>query len=185
MAEYISFDPNVEVLGQSMMSVIAGMSASARPLLAKYGLDALEADKWYKLQPILDFYREVSQSKNAKLNLTSTGTKVPEKTIFPPEIDSIQKAFQSLDEAYHINHRNGDIGHYHTTIVNNRQIDVLAETPFPCDLDGGLETFNPPGYFPVKTTLQPRPEHRDHFDRQYQLFRDAYPALKPLFARMV
>lgn len=138
MAEYISFDPNVEVLGQSMMSVIAGMSASARPLLAKYGLDALEADKWYKLQPILDFYREVSQSKNAKLNLTSTGTKVPEKAKFPPEIDSIQKAFLSLDEAYHINHRNGDIGHYHTTIVNNRQIDVLAETPFPCDLDHGI-----------------------------------------------
>jgi hypothetical protein len=138
MAEYVSFDPNVEVLGQSMLSVIAGMSASARPLLAKYGLDKLEAEKWYKLQPILDFYREISQSKNAKLNLTSTGTKVPENAIFPPEIDSIQKAFLSLDDAYHINHRNGDIGHYTPTVVNSRQIDVLAETPFPCDLDYGI-----------------------------------------------
>jgi hypothetical protein len=49
---------------------------------------------------------------------------------------------------------------------------------------GEFDTFNPPGYFPVKTILQPRPEYRDHFDLQYGLFRDAYPALKPLFARM-
>src|SRR5690606_17874610 len=97
MAEFVSFDLNVEVLGQSMMSVVAGMSASARPLLEKYGLDKLEADKWYKLQPILDFYKEISLGKNAALNLTSTGTKVPEKAIFPAEIDSIQKAFAVLD----------------------------------------------------------------------------------------
>jgi hypothetical protein len=32
MAESLSFDPNVEVLGQSMLSVIAGMSAGAHPL---------------------------------------------------------------------------------------------------------------------------------------------------------
>jgi hypothetical protein len=138
MAEFVSFDPNVEVLGQSMMSVVAGMSASARPLLEKYGLDKLEADKWYKLQPILDFYKEISLGKNAALNLTSTGTKVPEKAIFPAEIDSIQKAFAVLDEAYHTNHRGGEIGHYTATVINSRQIDVLAETPFPCDLDYGI-----------------------------------------------
>jgi xylulokinase len=49
---------------------------------------------------------------------------------------------------------------------------------------GEFDTFNPSGYFLVKTTLQPRTEFRDHFDLQYGLFRDAYPALKPLFARM-
>lgn len=138
MAEFISFDPNVEVRGQSMMSVIAGMSASARPMIEKYGLDKLEADKWYPLQPILDFYKEVSQAKNASLNLVSTGTKVPEKAVFPPEIDNIVKALLSLDDAYHMNHRNGDIGHYKPRVINNRQVEIVAETPFPCDLDYGI-----------------------------------------------
>jgi xylulokinase len=49
---------------------------------------------------------------------------------------------------------------------------------------GEFATYSPSGYFPTTATLQPRPEHREHYDRQYQLFRDTYPALKPIFARM-
>jgi hypothetical protein len=111
MAEFVSFDPNVEVSGQSMLCVVAGMGKSAKPLLEKYGLDKLEADKWYKLQPILDFYKEISLAKSSLLNLHSTGLKVPDFAVFPPDIDSIQKAMLSLDEAYHMNHRGGEIGH--------------------------------------------------------------------------
>jgi hypothetical protein len=149
MAEYISFDPNVEVSGQSMMCVIAGMVPSARPIIAKYGLDKLEEDKWYPLQPILDFYKEIFNSRSATLNLVSTGIKVPENAVFPPEIDTIEKALMSLDEAYHMNHRGGEIGHYRSQIVSSRQIDIIAETPFPCDLDYGIilglgRRFKPP-----------------------------------------
>jgi hypothetical protein len=138
MAEFVSFDPNVEVSGQSMLCVVAGMGKSAKPLLEKYGLDKLEADKWYKLQPILDFYKEISLAKSSLLNLHSTGLKVPDFAVFPPDIDSIQKAMLSLDEAYHMNHRGGEIGHYRPTTVSTHQIDIHAETPFPCDLDYGI-----------------------------------------------
>ncbi len=149
MAQFVSFDPNVEVIGQSMMSVIAGMSAGARPFVEKYGLDKLEPDKWYKLQPFLDFYKEISMAQSGSLNLVSTGIKVPEKAIFPPDIDSLEKAMLSLDAAYHMNHRGGDIGHYHTRVVSNHQIEIVAETPFPCDLDYGIilglaRRFRPP-----------------------------------------
>jgi xylulokinase len=50
---------------------------------------------------------------------------------------------------------------------------------------GEIESYNPPGYFPVKVTLQPNPKHREHYDQKYQLFRDTYPALKPIFGKMV
>ena len=50
---------------------------------------------------------------------------------------------------------------------------------------GELESYNPPGYFPVKVTLQPNAKHREHYDQKYQLFRDTYPALKPIFGKMV
>jgi xylulokinase len=49
---------------------------------------------------------------------------------------------------------------------------------------GEVNTYNPPGYFPVKMTLQPNPANRAHFDAKYQLFRDTYPALKPIFGKM-
>jgi xylulokinase len=45
--------------------------------------------------------------------------------------------------------------------------------------------YNPPDYFPVSATLPPDREHDGHFDHQYTLFRDLYPALKPIFARML
>jgi hypothetical protein len=138
MAEFISFDPSVEVLGQSMLSVVAGMDSSAHPLIEKYGLDKLDADKWYPLQPILDFYKEISLSRKAMLNLVRTGMKVPEKAVFPPGIDTIEKALLMLDDAYHLNHRGGEIGHYHARVVRPHHIDIIAETPFPCDLDYGI-----------------------------------------------
>jgi xylulokinase len=49
---------------------------------------------------------------------------------------------------------------------------------------GEFETYNPPGYFPVKVTLQPDAKYRAHYDQKYQLFRDTYPALKPIFGKM-
>jgi hypothetical protein len=150
MAQFVAFDPNVEVSGVSMLSVFAAMGDKIRSALAKYNLDAIEPDKWYPIQPYLDFYREISEERyKGTINLMKIGMQVPEKAIFPPDIDSIQKAFLVLDEAYHLNHRGGDFGHYHAKIVSNRQIDLTAHNPFPCDLDYGIvqglaRRFKPP-----------------------------------------
>jgi xylulokinase len=50
---------------------------------------------------------------------------------------------------------------------------------------GEQKSYNPPDYFPIKVTLQPNTKHREHYDQKYQLFRDTYPALKPIFGKMV
>ncbi len=44
--------------------------------------------------------------------------------------------------------------------------------------------YAPPGFFPVAASLQPGETQRAHYERQYGLFRAAYPALKPIFAGM-
>jgi hypothetical protein len=138
MVQFVSFAPGVEVLGASMMANIEGMGEKAIPLLARHGLANLEPDKWYPLQNYLDFYKELASMRQGGIDLVSVGQKVPEKAVFPPQIDSIQSAFQLLDEAYHMNHRGGDIGHYHVKLVGSRQIDIIAQNPFPCDLDLGI-----------------------------------------------
>jgi hypothetical protein len=48
-----------------------------------------------------------------------------------------------------------------------------------------LDTYKPEGHFAAKTTLQPQSFHRELFDHQYSLFRELYPALRPIFARML
>lgn len=49
---------------------------------------------------------------------------------------------------------------------------------------GERADYAPEGYFPVAGRLEPGAALRAHYDRQYRLFRDLYPALKPIFARM-
>jgi len=49
---------------------------------------------------------------------------------------------------------------------------------------GEITTYTPPNHFPIKVSLTPSQEHRQHFDQQYALFRELYPAIKPIFAKM-
>ncbi len=44
--------------------------------------------------------------------------------------------------------------------------------------------FRPPGFFPAAAQLQPGTNYRSHYDHQYGLFRQAYPALKQVFSQM-
>jgi len=46
---------------------------------------------------------------------------------------------------------------------------------------GEQTSYQPDNYFPVDETLQPNTQYREQYDKQYQRFREAYPALKPIF----
>ena len=65
------------------------------------------------------------------LALVSIGMKIPETAVFPPGIDSIESGLNSIDVAYHMNYRGGEIGVYQATTVSERQIDVLCRNPYP------------------------------------------------------
>jgi xylulokinase len=49
---------------------------------------------------------------------------------------------------------------------------------------GELHDYAPADFFPIAQTLRPDTSLRAIYDRQYRLFLDAYPALRPVFARM-
>ena len=72
------------------------------------------------------------------LDLVSIGMKIPETAVFPPEIDSIDSGLNSIDVAYHMNHRGGEIGVYQATTVSKQQIDVLCRNPYPDYFDYGI-----------------------------------------------
>jgi hypothetical protein len=138
MAQYIAFAPHVEVNGATVLSITAGMGSAALPILAAHGLAHVVRDQWYSQQAWLDAFQAIASLPGSMSDLVGIGMEIPRNAIFPSEIDSIEAALRSIDVAYHMNHRGGDIGHYQVAVVNDQQIDMICENPYPCDFDFGI-----------------------------------------------
>jgi hypothetical protein len=138
MAQFIAFAPDVEVNGTTVLSIMAGMGESARPILAAHGFEDVQLDQWYSQQAWLDTFKEIAQLPTKMCDLVSIGMEIPQNAIFPPGIDSIESALMSIDVAYHMNHRGGEIGNYHASVVSDHQVDLVCRNPYPCDFDYGI-----------------------------------------------
>jgi hypothetical protein len=148
MAQFVAFDPNVEVLGRVIMSAVAGLGKGALEVLRVHGLGDPQPDQWYSQQAFLDTLKALSE--DGLLNLVAVGMKIPENAEWPPDIDSLEAALASIDEAYHLNHRGGEIGHYLYQKVGERHARLTCTNPYPSDFDYGLiyattRLYSPPG----------------------------------------
>jgi len=128
------------VNGQTVLSVIAGMGAfkeTAVRLLERHQITNLQPAEWYPQQAWLDAFREIAQKIGAK-TLQQIGRSIPKNARFPPGIDSVEKALASLDAAYHMNHRGGEIGRYALTKSDSAKAMLVCRNPYPCEFDLGL-----------------------------------------------
>jgi len=154
VAQFVAFSPAVEVNGQTVLAVVAGMGAFkdiAHEILTDKGIVDPQPGEWYSQQSWLDAYKDVAEKLGAK-TLTQIGKSIPENADFPPDIDTIEKALASIDVAYHMNHRGGEIGHYNYTQVDEKSGKIVCDNPYPCDFDFGIITamarrFSPQGVF--------------------------------------
>jgi len=140
MAQFQAFAPNVMVTGASVLSVVNGMGSfkqTALEILGRHGIKNPEAAAWYPQQAWLDAFREINQSIGAA-TLRQIGLSIPANAKFPPGIDTIEKALASIDVAYHMNHRGGEIGHLAYSKSGERQATVTCKNPYPCDFDRGI-----------------------------------------------
>jgi len=140
MAQFQAFSPQVTVNGQTVLSVISGMGAfkqTAVQILQKNGLPNPQPDAWYPQQAWLNAFREIAQTIG-RSTLYQIGVSIPRSAKFPPGINSIDKALESLDGAYHMNHRGGEIGHYAFSKTGPKSGVMVSKNPYPCDFDRGL-----------------------------------------------
>jgi hypothetical protein len=155
MAQFRAFSPNVEVCGQAVLSVIKGMGSftqSAKEILARHGLKAVEETVWYPQQGWLDSFQEISKSVGPR-TVNQIGLTIPDSAKLPPGIDSVDKALASIDVCYHLNHRGGEIGHYIYKKTGEKMAEIECLSPFPCDFDEGVikafaKRFATPGVIP-------------------------------------
>jgi hypothetical protein len=134
MAQYMAFEPEVEVSGAVLLSLITGTQERIVPILVQHGITGVQAGGWYPKQAMLDALREFGQMAD----LVSIGMRIPDLAQWPPEIQTIWDAFEALDTAYHMNHRGGRIGHYRVEKTGEQALTVVVENPYPCDFDYGL-----------------------------------------------
>ena len=101
MAQFIPFAPNVEVHGKTVLLVIDTMGHFKRialQIFAKYGITEIREDGWFPQTAYLEVFKEIYTQIGSK-TLKIIGKQVPEKVLWPPNIQTIEAALQSIDKA--------------------------------------------------------------------------------------
>lgn len=158
MAEFQAFEQGMQVNGTTIMAVVDGMGAFqavAVRILADAGLSHVEPSPtvWYSQQAWLNAFKTIAVEIGDS-TIFLIGQKIPENAVFPPEIDSTEKALAAIDVAYHMNHRNArgqvlfdpahpgemleGIGHYRFEPVGKNETRMVCENPYPCHFDRGI-----------------------------------------------
>jgi hypothetical protein len=145
MAQFEPFESNVEVNGETVLTTVNSfpefMRLASIKLLEDYGIQNPQPGNWYSQKAWLDSFKFIYK-KYGSNTLFEIGKKIPANAQFPPEIDSIEKALSSINVAYQMNHRNGDIGFYKLVEhkKNEKKLIMHCKNPYPCDFDRGIIT---------------------------------------------
>lgn len=181
MAEYKSFEDNILVGGHELPVFAWGKLGAQqyKELLDRHGLDGSHG-AWNDLQSFLNAMKDLADTIG-EMNLFLIGKAIIDGARFPP-MDSLENALNSIDIAYHMNHKkNGrlmynpetgemmeGIGHYQLTRYNEalREAIMICHTPYPTKLEEGLisqvlKRFKPPGSLFAKVRLDSTKEAKN------------------------
>lgn len=160
--EFQIIEPNIEITGKASEAARAGLRLFPS-IVAKYlvrfgiaerddnGEPVFDNDAWHSQEAWLAAYKAIADEiePGATYNI---GVMVPKYAELPPTICDIYSGLESLDIAYHMNHRkNGvpmfdpvsgtmqeGIGHYGYKRESDRRIVCVCDTPLSCEFDHGI-----------------------------------------------
>lgn len=143
MAQFIAFDDHVEVNGRTILSVINAMEFGREmrlEILKEHGIDP-DPEKWYHQQMWLNVFKSIYHHVGEK-TLFMIGRAIPNNAAFPNDIKDLRSALESIDTAYHMNHRGGEIGYYRLMAFDAKQRRAVMEcrNPYPSEFDRGIIT---------------------------------------------
>ncbi|MDD4962656.1 MAG: hypothetical protein PHI11_01915 [Gallionella sp.] len=145
MAQFISFDINAEVSGEVILSALNTFPEYHRAridrLMQENNIVKPAPNTWFKQQNWLSVLKGVATEYGA-FTLFELGVAIPEKLVFPPQIIDLESALRSIDVAYNMNHRNGQIGYYKLLSFDAQAQKAVMEckNPYPCHFDRGIIT---------------------------------------------
>lgn len=158
MRPYEAASPSVEVNGETVFALVAGMTFGAeraRRVLASHGIHDPRPGQWYPQQAWLDTFREIA-STLGPTTLFNIGLQIPDLAKFPASIATLDEALAALDPAYQMNHRGGPIGHYAYHPEGPGRAHVVCDGPYPPEFDRGILHALAARYKPAGTTPEVR-----------------------------
>lgn len=112
-------------------------------------------NRWFPLDSWLSAF-ETIRCEVGPSALVQLGTHILKNPKFPAGIKDVEGALQSIDTAFHLSHRKSGvlmldassgkmlegIGHYrcHRASSAEKRVEVLSDTPYPCEIDIGIVT---------------------------------------------
>lgn len=140
MAQFEPFAQSVQVNGETVLSVVAGVGTFRDRALAILGENHIvnpQPGKWYAQSDWLSAFKTISERMGG-ITLLAIGRQIPENAQWPPAVDSLEKALPSIDVAYHMNHRGGEIGTYQFEKTGEKTGRMVCRNPYPCEFDRGI-----------------------------------------------
>lgn len=176
--QFNPFEPGIEVNGNTVRTIIAGFGL-VKPLAEEHFLAAglpyindIKNEEWYSQEKWLKAFESVARSYGDE-GLYKIGMKIPENATFPQDIKTIEDALQSIDIAYHLNHRKKGIimfdqltgkmeegiGHYGCKKVEGENMIIMeCFNPYPCSFDKGIITCMARKFMPNARIVHDKPE---------------------------
>lgn len=156
MTQYEPFDDGVEARGRTLLVIEEALSRfseqyreRARDALTEYGIEAPEPEGWYPQEAELNAFEAMADELEPHI-LDRVGEQIPDAAEWPNDISSVEEGLRSINEAYQLNHRGGDIGYYRFEKINERTGAVECKNPYPCLFDRGLIRAVARQYSPVE-----------------------------------
>lgn len=155
---YKAFEEGIEVNGRTIFTIVNALKPIkfiVRKIFLDVGLPDLKelsSDHWYPQQKWLDAFKQISDMAGPH-TLMSIGEKIPDNALFPSGCNNVYDSLESIDVAYHLNHRNSNrqilfengkfiegIGHYKVLSIDkdNNKVVMKCENPYPCSFDKGI-----------------------------------------------
>ncbi len=104
MVVFKAINSQAEVSGDAVISVVEGVKGFQEvslKILESCGLTAPKRGSWYLQQTWLNAFKVISE-KVGKNTLFMIGQDIPKTALWPPNVNTIEKALASIDIAYHI-----------------------------------------------------------------------------------
>ncbi len=131
---------NIEVRGEVVLAILEsmlGLGAEALRILGRNGVTGPETGTWHPLAGLLAAFREIEEGKTDTI-LFNIGHKIHRNAVVPTDIDDFLESLARIDEAYHMNHRGGEIGHYRFERIAGNRARIISTSLYPCEFDRGV-----------------------------------------------
>lgn len=134
---------SVEVRGEVVLAILEslhGLGAEGMAILGRQGIIDAQAGSWYSLLALLKAFDAIEDAMS-DTTLFTIGYKIHRNVRLPEQYASVEHFIDSLaliDEAYHLNHQGGEIGHYAFERLAPRHARMVSSSLYPCQFDRGV-----------------------------------------------